>query len=83
MTMTRRDFEAVALILRTTAQRHTEFNSALEVVDHIAENLAALYARKNPQFNTKLFFAAAFHGVFSNTSRRSAVDSQPQHGESS
>lgn len=59
MTMTRQDFEAVALVLRTAGARGSEFAAPQEVVAYIATRLAHMFAQDNRRFDTERFLKAA------------------------
>lgn len=53
--MTRKDFEAMAQLIRETYTDSTETEEALK---NLAERMAAMFKRENPRFNRAIFLTA-------------------------
>lgn len=57
MTMNKKDYEAIARILRRRAPNF--WTSAHETIADIAKDLADYFEKQNPLFNRKKFFKAS------------------------
>ena len=58
MSMSKRDYETVARIMRTNRQFNLADRMANEIIDNIVGDLAVAFAAANPKFDEERFIAA-------------------------